>query len=287
MTELEAFALLGLEPDASADECRRAYRRLALLHHPDRHPEDTTKSAEFAQIGSAWHVVQAALIRRGAVTAAPVELDFADFFRGMASVVRRTVFVPRGNDLVVEVTLPFLDAISGTERIIELPRRSPAGPVRREYAFPIPAGVDDGQLLRWRDEGAPSAESGKCGDLYLHVHVQPHAVFSRDQLDIRCDLPLSFRELAFGTRLVVPTVRGVATLEVPARVAPGAVLRLAGAGVRCGSGQGDAIFVARLDYPDSLDLRAADSLDQWHAAASSRRARLDAALLEAKARGTR
>ena len=95
----------------------------------------------------------------------------------------------------------------------------------------IPAGVEDGQRIRVKGRGAPGQGMAPPGDLYVVVHVAPHAVFGRRGRNLTITVPVTFPEAALGTTITVPTLDGKVTLKVPPGTQSGRVLRVRGRGV--------------------------------------------------------
>jgi molecular chaperone DnaJ len=101
----------------------------------------------------------------------------------------------------------------------------------RTYTIDIPAGVDTGSTLRLAGRGAAGPRGGPNGDLFVHVRVRPHPLFTRDGIDLRCDLPVSFAQAALGADLELPTLDGPETITLPRGTQSGRELRLKGKGV--------------------------------------------------------
>ena len=152
----------------------------------------------------------------------------------------------------------------GTGRIIEgeCPACSGRGKTTqmRPVMVFIPAGVDDGAVLRIPDEGSEGLRGGPKGDLYLVVRVRPHPVLKRKGADILCELPVSFALAALGGVLRVPAIDGTAELEVPPGTQTGTTFRLAGQGMPAGSGRGYLLVTVVLRTPDRLSTRQKELL---------------------------
>jgi molecular chaperone DnaJ len=95
----------------------------------------------------------------------------------------------------------------------------------------IPAGIDDGARVRSLRNGEAGIRGGPPGDLYVVIHVREHEIFTREDDDLYCDVPISFATAALGGEVKVPTLQGHATLKIPAGTQSGAELRLRGHGV--------------------------------------------------------
>jgi molecular chaperone DnaJ len=143
-----------------------------------------------------------------------------------------------------------------------------AGRVRKMHTLSvkIPAGVDTGSRLKLRGEGesAPAA-GGSPGDLYVVIEVQPHPIFIRDNLDILCDLPISFVQAALGAEIDVPTLEGKVKMKIPAGTQSGKVFRLKGKGIQDVQGyhQGDELVRVSVETPTHLTSRQKELLKEF------------------------
>ena len=155
----------------------------------------------------------------------------------------------RGQDLFHDVDISFQEAGLGTKRDIQLV--TPTG--QQELTVKIPAGIKDGGRIRLAGKGQPGP--GGSGDLYLAVHVQPHAYFRREGLDVLVDVPVTLGEAALGAKVEVPTLTGKITLTLPANTSGGGRLRVRGQGIRREKPeeQGDLYVVVRIVLPKTLD----------------------------------
>ncbi|MGQ0433634.1 MAG: molecular chaperone DnaJ [Microthrixaceae bacterium] len=146
----------------------------------------------------------------------------------------------------------------GHGRMISDPCPDCAGDGRRveerTYTVDIPAGVDTGSTLRLTGRGAAGPRGGGNGDLYVHVRVQPHDRFTREGVDLHCDLPISFAQAALGAHLKFDTLDGTEDLVIPKGTATGREFRLRGRGVPHleHRARGDLIVHAVVDVPTDL-----------------------------------
>jgi molecular chaperone DnaJ len=145
-----------------------------------------------------------------------------------------------------------------------------AGRVRKMHTLSvkIPAGVDTGSRLKLRGEGESAPAAGASpGDLYVVIEVQPHPIFIRDNLDILCDLPISFVQAALGAEIDVPTLEGKVKMKVPAGTQSGKVFRLKGKGIQDVQGyhQGDELVRVSVETPTHLTSRQKELLKEFAA----------------------
>jgi molecular chaperone DnaJ len=123
----------------------------------------------------------------------------------------------------------------GTGQVIERPCRDCGGDGRLEkrsrIKLKIPAGIDNGARLRSSRNGEAGVRGGPAGDLYVVIHVREHEIFTREEDDLYCEVPLSFAAAALGGEITVPTLQGKATLKIPAGTQSNTQFRLRGHGI--------------------------------------------------------
>ena len=293
------YKVLGVSKDVSDAELKKAYRKLARQYHPDSNTGDAAAEARFKEISEAYSVLsdpteraeydQLRAMGSGArFTAGGTPGGFEDVFGGMFGAghaggrrgqaggfedVFGSMFggpfgqggastgfsrgPQKGRDQTAQVTLDFLTAIHGDT--VQLERQG-----GRPLTVKIPPGVADGQKIRLRGKGEPSLTGGDPGDLVLTVTVRKHPVFTRDGLDLRLDVPVTFHEAALGATIEVPTLGGE---TVRLRVAPGTpsgrVLRVKGRGVATPKGTGDLLATVQVAVPSNLSADAKKKLEAF------------------------
>jgi curved DNA-binding protein len=279
------YAIMGVERDASSDEIKRAYRKLARKYHPDVSKEPDAE-IRFKELGEAYEVLKdpqkrAAYDQLGADWKAgqdfhpPPDWDagfefsgtgfggssgfsdffeslFGDFSRGHGGATR-TGFQSRGEDHHAKVLIDLEDAFNGASRSITLraPEAAPGGQVvmkERTLNVRIPKGVREGQRIRLAGQGAPGMGGGQRGDLFLEISFRPHPLFRVDGRDIFLDLPITPWEAALGATLKVPTPGGKVDLKIPAGTGSGRKLRLKGRGIP-GKTAGDLYVIPQITVP--------------------------------------
>lgn len=348
--EKDLYALLEVPRTATAEEIKKAYRRLARKYHPDVNPGDKEAEEKFKEISFAfdilsdekkralydemgmdaakigWDPEKAAAWRRWSAgrAASPFGTDFegfdvdlgdifgdvfGDIFRA-ARTRAETGPVP-GRDLRAAITIDLGEAVRGTTRTIEIERPTtcprcngsgradpnpPAcstcggsGRVRTSRgnvifggvcptcrgsgkepgpACPqchgagsvlstsrlevkIPAGIDDGGVVRLASQGGAGSRGGPPGDLYLEVSVRPHPAYRREGDDLHVVLPITVHEAIAGATVRLPTFDGPVELKVPPGSQSGRKLRLRGRGVPHlrGGGRGDLYAEVRVQVP--------------------------------------
>jgi len=153
--------------------------------------------------------------------------------------------------------------------------------LHKTLAVKIPAGVDEGDRVRLSGEGEPGVNGGPPGDLYVQVHIKPHAVFTRDHDDLHCEMPISITAAALGGEIVIPTLDGTARIRVPAETQSGKVFRLKAKGIKGvrSHAAGDLFCHVVVETPVSLTekqrqlLREFEAISQQYSARHNPRAK--------------
>jgi DnaJ-class molecular chaperone len=128
----------------------------------------------------------------------------------------------------------------------------------------IPAGINDGQVLRLKGQGLPGSD-GKLGDAYVEISVRPHSGFKRQGHDILSTLPISLGEALNGASVQVDTVDGPVEVKVPKGAKEGTKLRLRGKGVsrHNAGGRGDQLVEIHIVPPEGADEALAQFMAEW------------------------
>jgi curved DNA-binding protein len=272
------YQILGVERGASEEDIKKSYRKLARKFHPDVSKEPNAKE-KFQEVSEAYETLKdkdkrAAYDNLGRHDPGqdfrPSQdwyqrfgerfhvddaedlggIDLSDLFEslGMRRGARGApgARVPvRGEDYAVTVRLALEEAFRGTERDFQIGDR-------RIHAR-IPKGATDGERLRLRGKGGAGMNGGPAGDLFLHIALEPHALFRAHGHDIDVEVPLAPHEAALGAQVEIPTLEGRVTMKVPAGSQSGQKMRLAGKGLpRPGGGAGDLYAVLSIVVPTAL-----------------------------------
>jgi DnaJ-class molecular chaperone len=284
----DPYAVLGVKADASQDEIRSAYRKLAKELHPDLNPGNKQAEERFKQVSAAYDIVgdseKRARYDRGEIDASGTERPreryyrdfhgadagehsysssegFADF---MQEDILRDIFGRgggklrmRGQDALYRLPVEFLEAVNGAKKRITLPDGA-------TLDVTIPSGTRDSQVLRLRGKGGPGIGGGAPGDALVEVEVRPHRFFTRKDDDIHLELPISLTEAVLGARLDVPTPTGPVRMTVPKGANTGTVLRLRGKGVAHGDkSHGDEYVTLKVVLPEHVDPELEEFAKRW------------------------
>ncbi len=131
---------------------------------------------------------------------------------------------------------------------------------QRHMSVKIPAGVDNGQVLRLAGQGEAGRGGGPQGDLLIEVQVQPHPRFKRDKKNIRSDVKVPVTTALLGGKVDVPTLKGSVTLSIPPGTSSDQVLRIRGQGIPAPSGHGDHLVRVVITVPKDLSAEAKDAI---------------------------
>jgi len=295
------YKIMGVKRDATQDEIKRAYRKLARKYHPDVSKEqdaetkfkelgeayevlkDPEKRAAYDQLGSQWKAGQdfrpppgwqGGFEFRDFGSAGPDIGGFSDFFEtlfgqgarrpGTARSARD--FRTRGEDHHAKVAIHLEDSYSGASRSItlQIPEVDAQGRVTaraRKLNVRIPKGIKEGQQIRLAGQGGAGFGGGAAGDLYLEVEFIVAGRYRVDGADVYLDLPLAPWEAALGTTVKVPTPGGVVDLKVPPNAQAGKKLRLKGRGIPARQ-PGDLYVVLQIALPPADTPRRREVYEQ-------------------------
>ena len=283
---------LGVPRTASADEIRRAFRKLAKQYHPDANPGDKSAEERFKQISAAFDLLgdedkrkkfdlgeidadgretmrgyaggnpfgQGGGFRPGPGGGAQFEdVDLGDIlgemFGGRGGRGGGFNFQQRGPDIRARVELSLEEAISGAKRRIKFSDG-------RTLEVSVPKGASDGQVLRLKGQGAPGRAG--AGDALIELSIRPHPVFKREGDNLVMDLPISAPDAVLGGKVEAPTPDGPVTLSIPPGSNSGSTLRLKGKGMPGPLGRrGDLMARLLVTLPEKPDPELIKFAEDW------------------------
>ncbi len=287
MNSEDYYKILGVEKQASGDDIKKAYRKLAVKYHPDKNPGNKEAEEKFKKISEAYAVLSDPEKRKqydnvGSDTfhrSYSQEDIFRDFdineilrdlgFGGRAA-GRRQAYHPgadpfadmfgtrqyrqmpqAGEDLEYNLSITLEESVFGTEKKVALNKDGKID----EINIKIPAGISTGKKLRLAGKGLPGSYGGTQGDLYLNISILPHPIFARDGNDIYVEKELKFSQAILGATVEVPTVDGgLKRIKIPPGTQNNTKIRMKGYGVPHlkGSEKGDQYVKVMVTVPKKL-----------------------------------
>ena len=288
------YEILGVAPSASADDIKKAYRKLAKKLHPDLNPGNKKVEQQFKELSVAYDLLsdpaKRARYDRGEIDASGAERPdrpfyrryaegregakyqdfgadedsfvddlFSNLFRQQQRRSERSMHL-RGADVTYIAEVDFIEAAVGARKRLMLTDG-------KTLDVTIPPGTEDGQTLRLKGQGLPGAGGGAAGDAYIEIKVAPHAVFSRKGNDVHIDLAVTLPEAVLGATVTTPTIDGPVSLKVPPDSNAGSTLRLKGKGIvdRASGKRGDQYVRLKVVLPDHADPELKEFLEKWSA----------------------
>ncbi|MBR3176335.1 DnaJ domain-containing protein [Candidatus Saccharibacteria bacterium] len=292
MAKRDYYEVLGVSKNASDDEIKKAYRKLAVKYHPDKNPGDKEAEAKFKEINEAHDVLSDKQKRArydqfghagvGGAAGNPFgggnpfgnggNFNFNgqtfnfDFGGGGLDDLLGNIFGfgggarrPRkGADYQTSVTITFEEAIFGTTKKVSVNGE--------DLKIKIPAGIDDGMSIKLRGKGGEAPESGaEKGDLYVRVRVKPHKSLTREGAIILSEEKIDMVDAALGCEVEVETVDGKITMKVPAGTQSGTPFKLSGHGVpfRSDGDRGPHIVTIIVETPKNLSRKQKELLEEF------------------------
>lgn len=276
------YKTLGVSRDASQDEIKKQYRRLARKYHPDVSKEGDAEQ-RFKEVAEAYEVLKDPEKRQsydqlGANWKAGEEFrpppgwesafhggeanfggpgGFSDFFGsvfggGMSGGMGGGhVRNHPGADQTMRISIRLEESYEGSRRTIQIPEINPNGEIgtaRRKLEIRIPKGIQEGQKIRLGKQGQASLSGGPRGDLLLQVQFQKDQQLRASGSDILMNLVITPWEAALGERITVPTLGGDVELKIGAGTQSGQKMRLKGRGLP-GTPPGDQTLTIQIHTP--------------------------------------
>ena len=286
------YKILGVSRDADEAALKKAFRKLAREHHPDRGGDeekfkeineayevlsDPKKRQLYDQYGTAnenqiprgwggggfgsWADILES-IRNGEGAFGGMDFDFGGF-GGFGGANRPQ----RGQDLTVNLQITFDEAFKGVEKRITV--RIPGKDQSDTLPVTVPAGAVDGGRLRFRGRGGLGANGGEAGDLLVVLKIQPHEYFSRQGADVLVEVPITVAEAALGASVVVPIPEGgKIRVKVPAGTQHGdtSMIRGKGAPTHNGASNGNLLITYKVVVPTEMNEEQTKAMEEFMAA---------------------
>jgi len=293
------YKILGVGENASQDEIKKAYRRLAKQYHPDTHAGDKKAEERFKDISEAYAALndpkkrrEYDLMRKNPFASGRSDfggqggfrVNFEDLNQGVGGIDdllgnlfgfggRRTRAENpfsgdtfrrsrsrqpiKGNDLQMEVTIPFELAVQGGETVIH----APGG---KNLKLKIAVNTEDGKKVKMTGRGYPAPHGGQPGDLYVVLHVADHPRFERKGDDIYSSERINIAQALLGTEIEVLTIYNKKVkLKIPAGTDSGKLFRLKGLGIQKPNGKGDHYVRIEIGTPKHMSSGSKKRFEEW------------------------
>ncbi len=294
MSKRDYYEVLGVSKNASDDEIKKAYRKLAIKYHPDKNPGDKEAEEKFKEINEAHDVLSDKQKRArydqfghagvnggagnpfsgggnpfgqgGNFNWNGQTFNF-DFGGGGFDDILGSIFgfngagarrARRGADYETRVTITFEEAIFGTTKTVSVNNH--------DLKVKIPAGIDDGMSIRLKGKGGDAPDDkGEKGDLYVRIRVKPHKTLTREGALILSEHKIDMVDAALGCEIDVETVDGKVTMKVPAGTDSGTPFKLSGHGVpfRADGNRGPHIVTIIVETPKNLSRKQKELLEEF------------------------
>jgi curved DNA-binding protein len=287
MSDTDYYKILGVAKDASDDAIKKAYRKLAMTHHPDKTKGDKAAEEKFKEISEAYAVLSdrekrqqydtfgsAGFQQRYSQEDIFKGFDFGDIFKefgfgggrrpGSQGRGARYSFSPedffgqggqqaqrRGSDLVYELPLTLREVVTGVSKTVAFQH----GGRNEKMTVKIPKGMTTGKKLRLTGKGEPSPYGGSSGDLFIKAKVQEDPTYDVKGHDLYVTREIVFSQAILGTSISVPTLEDKElSLKIPPGTKHNTKMRLSGRGLphMNGSGQGDLYACIQVSMPKKL-----------------------------------
>jgi DnaJ-class molecular chaperone len=261
----DPYDVLGVPKSAGEADIKKAFRKLAKQHHPDRNANDPKAKDKFAEVNSAYEILgdadKRAQFDRGEIDGEgkPRFQGFEGFPGGAGG--GEDIFshlfgdalkgggrgrTMRGDDIEATLTVDIEDLAKEEKQRITLPGG-------REVEVTLPPGITDGQTVRLRGLGRPGARGAESGDLLLTLRIAPQERYTIDGSDLRLRLPVDLEDAVLGGKVRVPTPTGAVEMNIPAMTSSGRTFRLRGKGLPKKGGKGDLLVTAEIRLPENMD----------------------------------
>ncbi|MES3005524.1 MAG: J domain-containing protein [Patescibacteria group bacterium] len=287
------YKTLGVDKNASKDEIKKAFRKLAHEHHPDKKDgnadkfkeaseaysvlSDDQKRSQYDQFGSSgpqgygggqpggfdFNGFDFSQFGFGGGQQGfgqdSVEFDLGDILGGIFGGGRR---VRRGANITVDVDILFKESVFGTERQISYTKSSTKK--KESFAIKIPPGMDSGEMLRVTGRGE-EAEGGNPGDLFVRVHVKADKALTKEGHNLVTTFNIKLSEALLGGERTIMSPDGDLTVKIPEGVASGETLRVRGKGVAFDASRthrGDLLIHVRIEMPKKLNKESKKLIEQ-------------------------
>jgi curved DNA-binding protein len=290
MEFIDYYKVLGLDKNATPDDVKKAYRKLARKLHPDLNPNDKEAHKKFQQVNEANEVLsdpekrkkydkygkdwqhaeqfeqarqsqqRSGGYRRESFSGDFTEGDFSDFFNSMFGEgggfrQRQTKF--RGEDYQAELKLNLTDVYKTHQQVLTVNGKN--------IRITIPAGVENGQKIKIKGHGGAGINGGPGGDLYITFHIINNTKFRRDGNDLHATIELDLYTALLGDEIIVDTLDGKVKVKVNPETQNGTKIKLKGKGMPVYKKEGvhgDLVITFQIKIPTNLTEKQKELIEE-------------------------
>lgn len=245
------YKILEVDKNATAEQIKKSYRRLAMTYHPDRNPGNKDAEEKFKEISEAYNVLSDAekrkefdsffegkkqtddFYRKNQTQKNTQKQDddsffsnftgeYSEFFNNFFQRVRNSNLL-KGDDYKGKITITMQEAYSGSARIVNI--------MGRKLRIKIQPGMKDDQMIKIPEQGYDSVSGGKRGDLYIRISIQPDPMFVRRGDELFTEIFVDIYTVLLGGTVQIKTLKGDIKIPIPQGVAYGTQLRMRGLGM--------------------------------------------------------
>jgi curved DNA-binding protein len=265
---MDPYKTLGVKKDASEEEIKKVYRKLAKECHPDTNPGDKDREKRFKEISEAYAILSDKEKRneydksQNMNTFTFSDMNFSSyedifnsygnvFYGGKYNDIMKNLFKEyaesktKGQDVEISLEIDFLESVNGCERIVEVKRDANI----KNIQVTIPKDVKDGQKIKIKGMGKESPNGGEKGNLIIHIKIKKDPYFKRDGNDIFVTEYIPFSTAVLGGTSRVRTISGKVVLNILKGTKAGTKIKLEGKGIN----GGNQYIEIQIDVPANIN----------------------------------